>query len=123
MLVRADVTESTNGLDESFYMYCEEIDWCWRIHEAGWKIYTVPAAEIVHYGGESSKQIPAQSIINLWRSRIQLYKRHHSTFHFKLAKKLVHIGLKRRAEKENNEAIQHAYNEVVRLWDESKVMS
>lgn len=119
MLVRADVAESTNGLDETFHMYCEEIDWCWRIHEAGWHIYTVPAAEIVHYGGESSKQIPAQSIINLWRSRIQLYKRHHTPLRFRIAKKLVKIGLIRRADQTDSADIQAAYRQVVQLWQET----
>ena len=42
-------------------MYCEEIDWAWRIREAGWEIMVVPAAEIIHFGGESTSQIPAQS--------------------------------------------------------------
>ena len=42
MMVRADVAESTHGFDESFHMYCEEIDWSWRVREAGWEIYTVP---------------------------------------------------------------------------------
>jgi GT2 family glycosyltransferase len=107
-------------MDETFHMYCEEIDWCWRIHQAGWNIYTVPAAEIIHYGGESSKQIPAQSIINLWRSRVQLYKRHHTPFHFRLAKKLVKLGLARKAEQVETEEIQNAYHEVIRLWDESE---
>lgn len=121
MLVRADVAENTKGMDESFHMYCEEIDWCWRIHQAGWKIYTVPAAEIIHYGGESSKQVPAQSIINLWRSRIQLYQRHHSPLRFKLAKKLVKLGLSRKAEHAQNPHVQEAYYEAIRLWDESQI--
>jgi GT2 family glycosyltransferase len=69
MLVRADVAQVTDGFDESYHMYCEEIDWSWRVRAAGWAIYAVPQAEIIHYGGESTKQIPAQSIINLWRSR------------------------------------------------------
>lgn len=120
MLVRADVADSTKGMDETYHMYCEEIDWCWRIHDAGWKIYTVPSAEIIHYGGESSKQVPAQSIINLWRSRVQLYKRHHTPFRFRLAKKLVKMGLRRKADHEQNQSIQEAYHEVIRLWDESQ---
>lgn len=122
MLVRADVAESTHGMDETFHMYCEEIDWCWRIHQAGWNIYAVPAAEIIHYGGESSKQVPAQSIINLWRSRILLYKRHHTSLRFRLAKKLVKVGLKRKIEEINNPSIQNAYLEVIKMWDEAQIV-
>ncbi|NJN54017.1 MAG: hypothetical protein HC804_04215 [Anaerolineae bacterium] len=64
MLVRAEVAEATKGFDENYHMYCEEIDWSWRVKAAGWKIYTVPTAEIVHYGGESTRQVPARSLVN-----------------------------------------------------------
>lgn len=117
MLVRADVAEATNGFDESYHMYCEEIDWCWRIKQAGWDIYTVPAAEVVHYGGESTKQIPAQSVINLWRSRAQLYRQHHGRFKQAAATWLVRKAMNRRARRENNADLKRAYEKVVDIWD------
>ncbi|MFQ5434739.1 MAG: glycosyltransferase family 2 protein, partial [Anaerolineae bacterium] len=67
MMLRAEVVQDTKGFDEAFHMYCEEIDWCWRIRQAGWQIVAVPGAEVVHFGGESTRQIPAQSLVNLWR--------------------------------------------------------
>ena len=72
MMVRADVAESTHGFDESFHMFCEEIDWSWRVREAGWDIYAVPSAEVIHYGGESTSQVPADpaltglAVLILW---------------------------------------------------------
>ncbi|MFQ5421720.1 MAG: glycosyltransferase family 2 protein, partial [Anaerolineae bacterium] len=48
MMLRAAVATRTGGFDERFHMYCEEIDWAWRIREAGWPVFVVPAAEIVH---------------------------------------------------------------------------
>ena len=89
MMVRADVAESTHGFDESFHMYCEEIDWSWRVRQAGWEIYAVPEAEIVHYAGESTSQVPATSIVDLWRSREQLYRKHHGRLHNAVAARLV----------------------------------
>lgn len=121
MLVRADVAEATNGFDESYHMYCEEIDWCWRIKQAGWDIYTVPAAEVVHYGGESTKQIPAQSVINLWRSRAQLYRQHHGRFKQTAATWLVRKAMNRRARRENNPDLKRAYEKVVDIWDTGSV--
>jgi GT2 family glycosyltransferase len=44
MMVRRSVAEATRGFDESYYMYCEEIDWSWRIRKAGWGICAVPQA-------------------------------------------------------------------------------
>ena len=116
MLVRADVVEATGGFDESFHMYCEEIDWGWRIHHAGWEIYSVPQAEIVHYGGESTRQIPAQSIINLWESRARLYHRHYGRFRTTLATWLVNKAMKRKAARTANPELKRAYLEVAAIW-------
>ena len=116
MMVRAAVAEATNGFDESFHMYCEEIDWGWRIHHAGWEIYSVPQAEIVHYGGESTRQIPAQSIINLWESRARLYHRHYGRFRTTLATWLVNKAMKRKAARTANPELKRAYLEVAAIW-------
>lgn len=116
MMVRRDVAEKTNGFDESFHMYCEEIDWCWRIHNAGWSIFTVPSAEVVHYGGESTKQVPARSIVNLWRSRAQLYQKHHDRITLSISRRLARRGLQRKAARASTPALRAAYLEAASLW-------
>jgi N-acetylglucosaminyl-diphospho-decaprenol L-rhamnosyltransferase len=116
MLVRRDVAEATGGFDESFHMYCEEIDWCWRIRELGWKILTVPKAEIVHYAGESTKQVPAQSIVNLWRSRAQLYQRHHGRLKIRASRWLAKKGLRRKAARTRNSELRWAYEKAAAIW-------
>lgn len=116
MLVRADVVAATGGFDESFHMYCEEIDWCWRIADAGWEIYVVPRAEIIHYGGESTKQVQALSEINLWRSRAQLYQKHHGRLKNTLATYLVQAGMNRKLAKTKNAELQRAYREIAAMW-------
>lgn len=116
MLVRRDVAEATGGFDEAFFMYCEELDWCWRIRQAGWQIYTVPAAEIVHYGGESTKQVAARSIINLWDSRARFYKRHYGRLRNTLAREIVKYGMNRKVAQTSEPTLQQAYRDVVSLW-------
>ena len=116
MLVRADVVEATGGFDESFHMYCEEIDWGWRIRRAGWEIYTVPRAGIVHYGGESTRQIPAQSIVNLWQSRARLYHRHYGRFRTQAATWLVAKGMNLKAAQTTDPKLKRAYQEVIAIW-------
>jgi hypothetical protein len=116
MLVRRDVAEATGGFDESFHMYCEEIDWCWRIREAGWKIKAVPEAEIVHFGGESTKQVPAESIVNLWRSRALLYSKHQTRLKRFLARHIAQYGLIRKAAQANTSSLQHAYQFAAQEW-------
>ncbi len=116
MLVRGDVADVTGGFDEDFFMYCEELDWCWRIHKAGWQIYTVPDAEIVHYGGESTKQVAARSVINLWQSRAQFYARHYSAWTNLLAKKIVTLGMNRKLKETKEPALRAAYEKVSAIW-------
>ncbi len=116
MMVRASVATATGGFDENYHMYCEEIDWSWRIREGGWDIYAVPAAEIVHFGGESTKQVPAQSIINLWRSRAQLYASHHGRWRKALATRLVKMGMRQKAAKTTDPHLKQAYEEVIHIW-------
>ncbi len=119
MLVRADVAESTNGFDESFHMYCEEIDWSWRVRESGWEIYAVPAAEIVHFSGESTRQIPAQSLINLWESRAQLYDKHHGRMKRAVASWLVRSQMTRRAHHAKDPQMKAAYERIAERWSKN----
>ncbi len=53
LVVRADAMRRVGPLDDGFFMYFEETDWCKRMHAAGWEGWYVPSAEVVHYGGGS----------------------------------------------------------------------
>lgn len=77
MLVRRAVVEQVGGLDEGYFYYSEEIDWCRRIRQAGWTIVTAPAAQIVHYSGGSTRQISEESFLQLHRSRARYFARWH----------------------------------------------
>ncbi|SVA52789.1 uncharacterized protein METZ01_LOCUS105643 [marine metagenome] len=55
MMVRREVMEETGILDETYFMYMEETDWCYRIRQRGWRICYTPEAKIVHYGEQGSK--------------------------------------------------------------------
>lgn len=94
MMVRWQVIRQVGFFDQDFHMYCEEIDWCMRIMQSGWKIYCVPKAEITHYEGQSARQIRAESIVNLWRSRRRLYDKHYNPVKNWLAKRLVRAGMR-----------------------------
>jgi|SRR3989339_163492 len=56
LMVRKEVIEKVGVMDENLYFYNDDLDWCLSIRKAGWKIYFVPEAEIIHYGGYSSKR-------------------------------------------------------------------
>ena len=54
LMVRHKAIEAAGLLDEGYFMYAEEVDWCWRIRRAGWPFYCVPAARVIHHGGASA---------------------------------------------------------------------
>ncbi len=55
-LVRRAATEDVGLFDERYFMFSEEVDWCWRFHQAGWGVVFFPASEAVHVGGASWKK-------------------------------------------------------------------
>jgi GT2 family glycosyltransferase len=57
LLVRREVIEQIGGLDERFFMYGEDLDWCRRIRRRGWQVWYVAAAEVQHQGAHSTRQI------------------------------------------------------------------
>jgi len=77
MVIRREVLDDVGGLDEGFFMYSEELDWCHRIGDAGWKIVYTPAAEIVHYGGKSSEQVAPARHIYFQSSKIRYTRKYH----------------------------------------------
>ena len=92
-----NVILQTGVFDEAFFMYCEEIDWQWRIRQAGWSIECVPSAHVVHLAGKSTSQIRAQSQINLWTSRLLLYQKHFPKWKLWLARWMIDLGMRRKA--------------------------
>lgn len=78
MLVRRGVLDEVGMLDDRYFMYSEEVDWCRRIKAAGWTILTAPAARVIHYGGQSTGQMPDVMFLQLHRSRNRYFRRYHS---------------------------------------------
>lgn len=77
MLARADVIHKVGVMDEQFFMYSEEVDWCYRFQAAGWKIYFCPEVETVHLWGGSSKAVKVETLIRLYRARVQFFRKHY----------------------------------------------
>jgi len=85
MLVRQDAIKKVGSMDEQFFMYGEETDWCYRFKQAGWKILFTPCAEIIHLGGQSSKGIRVDMLIRLRISILQFMKKHYSWLTYRIA--------------------------------------
>lgn len=93
MLVRREACADVGLLDEQFFMYCEEIDWCRRIKQAGWQIMHVPGARVVHHGGRSTQQVAGRMFVELHRSRFRLFAKHCSRRYQWAARGIVAVGM------------------------------
>jgi GT2 family glycosyltransferase len=94
MLVRTSAMAKVGLLDEDFWMYGEDIDWCLRFWQAGWKIYYWPGAVVVHLKGGSEKGSRS------WRSNKGFheamwlfYSKHHAAAHSRLFNEVVHASI------------------------------
>lgn len=78
LMVRRKAFEQVGYLDDQFFMYAEDIDWCKRFWQTGWSIVFFPAAVSVHYGGASSANEPLRFSMAQERSLLQYWTKHHS---------------------------------------------
>ncbi|MBI4469791.1 MAG: glycosyltransferase family 2 protein [Acidobacteria bacterium] len=84
IMIRREVYRKVGGLDPRYFLYYEDVDWCWRIKQSGWEIHYLPGARVMHHWGRSSTQ-------DLWRVRLEgrksllrFYREHVSRLDFQL---------------------------------------
>jgi N-acetylglucosaminyl-diphospho-decaprenol L-rhamnosyltransferase len=77
LLLRKDVLDQVGFLDENYFMYSEEIDLCFRMQRAGWRLFWVAHAQVVHFGGQSTQQVPTEMFLNLYHGKIKYFRKHH----------------------------------------------
>ncbi len=77
MLTRRRIVAQVGGLDEGFFMYSEELDWCHRIKDAGGRIVYYPHAQIIHHEGKSSEQVVAARHIYFQSSKVYYTRKYH----------------------------------------------
>jgi GT2 family glycosyltransferase len=76
LMIRRETWQAVGTLDEQFFMYSEEVDWCHRCRDAGWEIHYLPAARIIHHEHKSAGQVPIKAQIRLHRSRVYYYRKY-----------------------------------------------
>lgn len=76
-MVRRQAIDEVGLLDEDFFIYGEDIDWCKRFHKAGWIVMFYPGAEAIHFGGASSNNAPVRFYLEMQKADIQYWRKHH----------------------------------------------
>jgi len=117
MMLKREVIQQTRGFNTDYFLYCEEIDWAWRIKRAGWRILCVPGAHVTHLGGGSTSQARPRSQIDLWKSRLLLYDTYYPRCKRVAARQLLIVGMKRklRALGAADPELQRAYRRIIEM--------
>jgi len=97
MMVRRPVIDQIGLLDEDIFMFGEDIDWCWRMKEAGWQVYYLPEAVIYHLHGASSRLRPIGATIDLHKGMQVFYRKHLAQKYWAPFNALVYAAIWTRA--------------------------
>jgi GT2 family glycosyltransferase len=97
ILARRAAVEQVGLLDERFFMYAEEVDWCYRIRQAGWSIWQEPQARVTHLGGAATSQFRTRMLIALYDSRLRFFRKHYGDRFINWNLRIVRAGMLRAA--------------------------
>jgi N-acetylglucosaminyl-diphospho-decaprenol L-rhamnosyltransferase len=89
MLIRGAAWRDVGPLDEGYFMYLEEVDWCQRAKRKGWQIWFEPRAVAVHHAGAATRQHAEAMHAQLWRSRLRYYQRFHGPLYNRVIRALI----------------------------------
>ncbi len=93
LMIRRDVVDQIGPLDERFFMYGEELDWCLRAKRAGWTVMYYPEARIVHYKGESTKYNSRKAAVEFYRAMFLFHKKHFAANYSPVTNSLIYAGI------------------------------
>lgn len=77
LMLRKTALDQVGLLDESFFIYSEDVDLCYRLQRASWGLYWVPKSQIIHFGGQSTGQVAAEMFLQLYQSKLMCMRKHH----------------------------------------------
>lgn len=92
IMVRREALDNVGFLDERFFMYSEEVDFCHRLRKAGWSLHWVPQAQVVHHGGQSTRQAATDMFLQLYEAKLLYFRKHYGRGAARLYKLILLIG-------------------------------
>lgn len=110
MLIRKKVLDKIGLLDETFFMYGEDIDLSYRITKAGWKNYYFAGSRIIHYKGESTKKLSTNYVKVFYKAMVIFAEKHYAGSNQKLFKLFINMAIYGRA------SLSLVSNLIQRFW-------
>ncbi len=93
LMIRKSVIDKIGLLDEDYFMYGEDLDWCWQTKQSGYKVMYYPKAEIIHYKYGSSQLIPFGTIKMAHNAMKIFYRKHYAQEHNWLFNQFIYLGI------------------------------
>jgi GT2 family glycosyltransferase len=81
-MVRREALEQVGPLDERFFMYAEDKDWCKRYWKAGWSVVYYPGAEAIHLAAASSARDPIRFYVEMNRANLRYWRKHFGSLEY-----------------------------------------
>jgi len=92
LMIKREVIEKIGLMDENFFLYFEETDWCFRTIKEGYKILYIPSASITHFVGGSGIPYKKRNVFAYYESQLYFFKKHYGNFHYTVLYLLSLIG-------------------------------
>ena len=91
LMISRKVFTEVGPMDEGLFMYMDEVEWCYRIKKAGFKVMFYPGAEIIHLFGGSSQTGRKDPILNIYRGLLYFYRKHYPSWQLPILKTMLKL--------------------------------
>ncbi len=93
LMIRRECMEQIGSLDERFFIYCEDEDWCFRAKQAGWKVVYNPQVVVIHHKGASTRKRRLRMVVEWHRAIFQFHRKNMAADYSPLVNGLVYLGM------------------------------
>jgi GT2 family glycosyltransferase len=91
LMARRELIDDIGPLDEQFFLYAEELDWCYRAKRARWHIAALPSVASIHHQGKSTEQVRERALAYFWETRLRYYRKNRGLYYAALVS-LVYVA-------------------------------
>jgi GT2 family glycosyltransferase len=92
LILRRAALQRVGLLDETFFIYSEDFDLCYRLQKAGWRLVWLPESEVTHYGAQSTSQVSAEMFLHLYRAKMKFMRKHYGAKSVPLYKLILFVA-------------------------------
>ncbi|MFH1453373.1 MAG: glycosyltransferase [Armatimonadota bacterium] len=92
-MLRKEAFDDIGLMDENYFLYYEDVEWCYKLKQKGWEVHFLADVEVIHSQGRSTKPILAKSILISYLSRYYFFKKNYGINSAKMFKNIINLGL------------------------------